>query len=123
MVVAAAVVVGTFAVRGQMAEFEAIFSSKSSTLEIANDGPSLLTNYWSLHPINLVLTDIKSEISITVSIIDPCNRVGMGQCTTLKNYTVLLKDIYPRKRSLRRAESLKCYIHEKDKNYMPKKNV
>ena len=86
-------------------------------------GPSLLTNYWSLHPINLVLTDIKSEIPITVSIIDPCNRVGMGQCTTLKNYTVLLKDIYPRKRSLRRAESLKCYIHEKDKNYMPKKNV
>jgi hypothetical protein len=104
------------------AEFvEAIFFIESN--RNSHYGPSLLTNYWSLHPINLVLTDIKSEIPITVFIIDPCNRVSMSQCITLKNYTVLLKDIYPEKGRCRRAESQKCYIHEKDKNYMPKKNV
>ena len=50
--------------------------------------PSLLTNYWSLHPVNLVLTDIRTEIPITVSIIEVFSRVSIGQCFNFQNYTV-----------------------------------
>jgi hypothetical protein len=50
--------------------------------------PSLLTNYWSLHPVNLVLTDIRTEIPITVSIIEVFSRVSVGQCFNFQNYTV-----------------------------------
>ena len=49
---------------------------------------ALLTNYWSLHPVNLVLTDIKTQIPITVSILEVFSRVSIGQCFNFQNYTV-----------------------------------
>ena len=41
-----------------------------------------------LHPVNLVLTDIRTEIPITVSIIEVFSRVSIGQCFNFQNYTV-----------------------------------
>jgi len=49
---------------------------------------SFFTNYWSLHPVNFVLTDTRTEIPITVSIIEVFSRVSAGQCFDFQNYTV-----------------------------------
>ena len=63
-------------------------SPSGAFTNIPNNGPSLLNNYWSLHPVNLVLTDIRTEIPITVSIIEVFSRVSAGQCFDFQNYTV-----------------------------------
>ena len=45
---------------------------------------SFFTNYWSVHPVNFVLTDTRTEIPITVSIIEVFSRVSAGQCFDFK---------------------------------------
>ena len=50
--------------------------------------PPLLTNYWSLHTVNLVLTDTTTEIPIAVSINEVFSRVSTGQCLNFQNFTV-----------------------------------
>jgi len=63
--------------------------NKDRKLEVIIYCPPLLTNYWSLRPVNLVLTDTSTEIPITVSIIEVFSRVSTGQCFNFQNYTVL----------------------------------
>ena len=50
--------------------------------------PSLLTNYWSLHPGNVVLPGTKIETPVTVSTIEVFSRVSVNQCFHFQNYTV-----------------------------------
>ena len=50
--------------------------------------PPLLTNYWSLHTVNLVLTDTTTEIPIAVAINEVFSRVSTGQCLNFQNFTV-----------------------------------
>ena len=55
---------------------------------LPNNCLSFFTNYWSLHPVSLVLTDTRTEIPITVLIIEVFSRVSAGQCFDFQNYTV-----------------------------------
>ena len=81
-----------FWVQGLMAQFENLkpFFTRaiSPSGALPNNCLSFFTNYWSLHPVSLVLTDTRTEIPITVSIIEVFSRVSAGQCFDFQNYTV-----------------------------------